>query len=139
MNFGEVLKEIRLKNNYSLRNLADKIGISFSYLNKIERGETPINKNVFEKLISFFPLEKKVFIKSYINEFLPTNISLDNPIDTEYIYFKFLKTLTIEERKSIYNNILEKVELTSLKNGSYEDKKEDIEKAKKLISELKGS
>ncbi|WP_300344547.1 helix-turn-helix transcriptional regulator [Fusobacterium sp.] len=137
MNFGEVLKEIRLKNNYSLRGLADKLGISFSYLNKIERGETPINKNVFEKIISFFPFEKEIFIKSYINEFLPTNLSLNNIIDSEYIYFKFLKSLDLEDRKNIYYSILEKVELSSLKNGSYENKKEEIEKAKISISELK--
>ena len=137
MNFGKTLKEIRLKNNYSLRGLADKIGISFSYLNKIERGETPINKNVFEKIISFFPLEKDLFIKSYINEFLPTNINLDDFVNAEEIYFKFLKSLDLEERKNIYSVILEKVELISLKNGSYEDKKEEIEKAKNLISQLK--
>lgn len=136
MTFGEVLKEIRLKHDYSLRSLADNLGISFSYLNKIERGETPINKNVLEKVISFFPSEKNTFIKSYINEFLPTNMNFLES-DTEYIFFKFLKKLSLEERKNIYYSILEKIELNSLKNGTYEDKKDDIEKAKNLILNLR--
>lgn len=38
-NFGEFLKYIRLENNLSQRELANKINISKSYINKMENGE----------------------------------------------------------------------------------------------------
>ncbi len=63
---------------------------------------------------------------------------LFNSNDTvEKFYLNFLKDLSIEERKNIYTLILEKIELFSLKNGTYENKKTEIEKAKNIISGLK--
>ena len=136
MNFGQTLKEIRLKNGDSLRSLGNKTDVFFTYIDKIEKGVNVINKKLLEKLIATYPLDEKILIDSYIKEMLPVNINLSDN-NNENIYFKFLKSLDLEERKTIYSIILDKVELISLKNGSYEDKKEEIEKAKNLISQLK--
>jgi transcriptional regulator with XRE-family HTH domain len=39
MNFGERLKELRLKRNMTLRDLADKVNVNFTYLSKIENNK----------------------------------------------------------------------------------------------------
>ena len=41
MNFGKRLRELRKARKYTLRVLADKIGVDFSYLSKIENGRLP--------------------------------------------------------------------------------------------------
>ena len=58
MSFGEVLKEIRLYNGDTLRSLGEKINLSFTYIDKIEKNGTPINKGFLEKLLIVYPLQK---------------------------------------------------------------------------------
>lgn len=140
MSFGEVLKEVRTKNGDSLRRLGEKTDIFFTRIDKIEKGTNNINKEILEKLLEVYPNpnDKKKLLNAYIKDLLPSNtekfLSDDN---VENFYFNFLKDLNIEERKNIYTLILEKVELFSLKNGTYENKKSEIEKAKNIISGLK--
>lgn len=125
MSFGEVLKEVRKKNGDSLRRLGEKTDIFFTRIGKIEKGTNNINKDILGKLIEVYsnPFDKKKLITSYIEELLPNNANFLISEDAESIYFKFLKTLPLEEKIKFYESILEKVELISLKNGSYESKK----------------
>lgn len=74
MSFGEVLKEIRLKNGDTLRSLGEKIDNNFSYLNRIEKEEVPISKEVFEKIVNHYYNDKEKLIKAYCNEMLPPTI-----------------------------------------------------------------
>lgn len=39
MTFGERIRELRKANDLSQRDLADKVGINFTYLSKIENGK----------------------------------------------------------------------------------------------------
>lgn len=39
MHFGEHLRELRLKKGFTLRTLADAVGVDFTYLSKIENGK----------------------------------------------------------------------------------------------------
>lgn len=140
MTFGETLKEIRTKNGDSLRRLGEKTDIFFTRIDKIEKGTNNINKDILEKLLEVYPnpYDKKKLIIAYIEELLPANAEKnlsDNNI--EYIYFKILKTLPVSERIKFYTDILEKVELIALRSGTYDDKKDDIEKAKEIIKTLK--
>ena len=52
MSFGEVLKEIRLKHKDSLRGLAEKIELHFTFIDKIEKGTAPISKTFIEKIVA---------------------------------------------------------------------------------------
>ena len=65
MSFGKTFKEIRLKNNDSLRGLGEKIDISFSYIDQIEKGLRPINKDILEKFILYIKsnLKKHILMK----------------------------------------------------------------------------
>ena len=49
--FGKLIRELRIKNNFGQRELADKIGIAASYLNDIEKEKrTAPKQNVIKKL-----------------------------------------------------------------------------------------
>ena len=74
MAFGETFKEIRLKNNDSLRGLGEKVELSFSYIDQIEKGIRPINKDVLEKFIKVYPLHKRELEKAYLNEIMPESL-----------------------------------------------------------------
>lgn len=74
MAFGEIFKEIRLKNNDSLRGLGEKINMSFSYIDQIEKGLRPINKDILEKFIKVYPLYKRQLEKAYLDEIMPESL-----------------------------------------------------------------
>ena len=102
--FGEVLKKIRKENDDSLRGLGEKIDVAFSYIDKIERGLSPINKTILEKLIKQYPLRKTELIKAYLNEVIPENEieHIKNIFEKKEnigdIYEILLSRLTKEER-----------------------------------------
>ena len=58
MSFGKFLKEIRLKNKDSLRSLAEKMELHFTFIDKIEKGTAPISKTFIEKIVDIYPEEK---------------------------------------------------------------------------------
>lgn len=74
MNFGQALKEIRIKNGDSLRKLSEKTDIVFTYIDRLEKGTVPINKNLLEKIIKAYPLYKKQLEKAYLDEIMPESL-----------------------------------------------------------------
>lgn len=140
--FGEILKKIRKENGDSLRGLGEKIDVAFSYIDKIERGSSPINRPILEKLIKQYPLRKTELMKAYLNEIIPENETeyiksiFSKKDNIEDIYEMLFSRLTKEEKKFFLNNLVEKIELKSLKNGNYDEDKGQLELVKKLINEL---
>lgn len=80
MAFGDILKEIRKKNKDSLRGLAEKMDISFSFIDKIEKGKAPVSKAFFEKVISVYTDEKEILTKEYINSQLPLKMQTEDSV-----------------------------------------------------------
>ena len=74
MTFGQTLKEIRIKNGDSLRKLSEKTDIVFTYIDRLEKGTVPINKNLLEKIIKAYPLYKKQLEKAYLDEIMPESL-----------------------------------------------------------------
>lgn len=74
MNFGQTLKEIRIKNGDSLRKLSEKTDIVFTYIDRLEKGTVPINKNLLEKIIKAYPLYKKQLERAYLDEIMPESL-----------------------------------------------------------------
>ena len=74
MNFGQTLKEIRIKNGDSLRKLSEKTDIVFTYIDRLEKGTVPLNKNLLEKTIKAYPLYKKQLEKAYLDEIMPESL-----------------------------------------------------------------
>lgn len=140
--FGEVLKKIRKENGDSLRTLGEKLDIVFTYVDKIEKGISPINKNILEKLMKTYPLRKSELMEAYLKEVVPEDEAtyikeiFEKKEKADEIYEVLLSKLTKEEKKDFLNNLVEKIELKSLKNGNYESDKSQIELVKKLIKNL---
>ncbi len=139
--FGEVLKEVRIKNGDSFRTLADKIDIIFSYIDKVEKGVRPINKEMFSRLLKVYPFDKKKLIVAYTFEVFPENAIKDldllkNTNDYEFIYKFLFENLTDEEKKNLLKNIFDRLEVDCYKKGTYEKNKEKLEFIKSKIDKL---
>lgn len=59
MSFGIVLKNVRKQNGDSLRGLADKINLAFTFIDKVEKGLNPPSENMITRLLKVYPLQKK--------------------------------------------------------------------------------
>jgi len=68
MSFGTTLKKIRLKHKDSLRGLAKKINLHFTFIDKVEKGTAPISNNFIERVIEVYPDEEKTLKKEYLKE-----------------------------------------------------------------------
>lgn len=137
MSFGETLKEIRKENEDSFRRLSEKSGVTFSYIDQIERGKTPINKNTFEKFLKAYPLYKQRLTKAYLEEVLPDSIQKDLNLKIENNFLDnmkdVVKMLDKESQKLAFLYIIERLEYTSLKNGTYDKVKTMLEKVKERV------
>lgn len=71
MSFGEILKHIRLEKKDSFRKLGAKMGTAFTYIDKIEKGLSPVSKNFFEKIIEVYPDYESELTAAYFKEVLP--------------------------------------------------------------------
>ena len=60
MSFGKTLKRIRLKHKDSLRGLAKKIDLHFTFIDKVEKGTAPISKNFIENVVAVYPEEREI-------------------------------------------------------------------------------
>ena len=139
--FGEILKEIRIKNGDTFRSLAEKIDISFSYIDKVEKGLRPINKEMFSNLLRVYPFDKKRLIDAYTLEVFPKNAIKDLKLlkdtnDYEYIYEFLFNNLTDIEKKNLLKNMFDRLEVELFKKGTYENNKEKLNIIKSKIDNL---
>lgn len=139
--FGEILKEVRIKNGDTFRSLAEKIDISFSYIDKVEKGLRPINKEMFSNLLRVYPFDKKRLIEAYTLEVFPENAIkelklLKDTNDYEYIYEFLFNNLTDIEKKNLLKNMFERLEVELFKKGTYENNKEKLNIIKSKIDNL---
>lgn len=139
MSFGRVLREIRTENEDSLRKLAEKTGINFTKINKIELGDIAIAEDTLNKFIEVYPLYKNKLVEAYIKDKLPKkvyNMLINEENKMKIIYDAIFKGLEVSEQKEILNNIYEKLVYFSVKKNNYEKRKEQLDKIKKAIEEL---
>lgn len=139
--FGEILKEIRIKNGDTFRSLAEKIDISFSYIDKVEKGLRPINKEMFSNLLRVYQFDKKKLIDAYTIEVFPENAIkelklLKDTNDYEYIYEFLFNNLTDVEKKNLLKNMFDRLEVELFKKGTYENNKEKLNIIKSKIDNL---
>lgn len=139
--FGEVLKEVRLKNGDSMKSLSEKLGIFYTYVDKIEKNVRPINKNIFEKLLKAYSSDKKKLITAYTLEVFPENSIKDlkllfNSNDYEFLYKFLFENLTDEDKKNLLKNMYDRLEIDCYKKGTYEKNKKKLELIKNKIDNL---
>ena len=141
MSFGIVLKNVRKQNGDSLRGLADKINLAFTFIDKVEKGLNPPSENMITRLLKVYPLQKKILSKAYAENELPEDVLKElnfGNITEDFLdsILGLVKTLDTEEQKNILNTILERIKYMSFKSGNYDKVKEMINEAKEKINEL---
>ncbi|ARW39859.1 helix-turn-helix transcriptional regulator [Bacillus amyloliquefaciens] len=93
-NTGVKLKKLRKSKKLTLRDLADKLGVTHSYLSKIERGVTNPSLKMINSLAEFFDVDQSYFFTDEKN--------LDNFTDEE-LELTFERDLSIEYLREKYN------------------------------------
>lgn len=149
MTFGEVLKKIRTDKQMSLRDLGKELDLSFTFVDKVEKGISPASENFLEKVLECFPLHRKELIEAYTKDYIPTVVidelkkkdevvtqAIKN-IDAEIVFKLFFEKLSVEDRKELLTNILDKFEIKSYKQGTIEEDREEIELIREKIKKLK--
>nr|DAS46042.1 MAG TPA: Repressor protein CI [Caudoviricetes sp.] len=123
MSFGKTFKEIRLKNNDSLRGLGEKIDISFSYIDQIEKGLRPINKDILEKFIKAYPLYKKEFEKAYLDEIMPDSLKDSTfSIEKQRVNTVILPVFGKASAGNGYLNLDQEIYYFPIKKGNFSDR-----------------
>lgn len=143
--FAEVLKNTRLNNGDSLRSAGEKTGLVFTYIDKIEKNERPINKDIFEKILRAYPENEKELMQAYIEEVMPESIItkilknndllIEEGTDRELIEY-LLNVSSLENKKSALELILLQMEVEARKNGTYKENKEEFENLRKRIEKM---
>ncbi len=145
MSFSEVFKEIRNKSGETFRSLSEKIDMAHTYINRIEKGETPPSKNFIDKILKVYPEYEKELVQAYLEELLPENIAerviKDNTLllkdGTDKALLNYLiENATKEERKAVLELMVLQRELAARKTGTYESRKDELEEIKKEIEKL---
>lgn len=65
------LKELREKNGYTQRNIADYLGVDQSFVSKVEKGERSFTSDMIERLASLFGIHVSALL-SEKNEDIPS-------------------------------------------------------------------
>lgn len=85
---GEVIFKIRKGDDFTYEEMAKRLGVTHSFISQIEKGNKKVSKKLYEKLIEQFPNYKRELEKSYLEQILPENVSLNSKIDKPRL-FKF--------------------------------------------------
>lgn len=65
---GKKIKLLRLINNFSQKELADKLGVVFQQINKYESGEQNISSEKLFRISKIFNIDIQFFFKTIKNE-----------------------------------------------------------------------
>lgn len=106
--FGKEIRKLRIDKSTTLRQMADAIQISPSYLSSIETGKRKLTTEILEKIIGFFHLSKSKedTLRDLANKTGESiNIELaglsQNRSESAAIFARKLNTMTDEEIEEI--------------------------------------
>lgn len=104
MTFGEYFRSLRREHNFTQRELADKIGVSYTYISKIENDAfPPPSRETLEKIAKVYKLENAndLLIEAKI---IPEDIK--EAIRNDKDLLKFLIETPLEDILKIKENYL---------------------------------
>ena len=90
--FGTYIHDLRKEKKYSLKIVADKLGIDISLLSKIENGERQLQSHMLNGLSELFNLDYKEMQIQLLNQRIENEFG-DEPF--------FLEAITILKQKGI--------------------------------------
>ena len=92
---------------------------------------------MFEKILKIYPFNKEELMKAYMEDTLPEEILEKIGLKIEDTFLDnmkdLIKLLDKESQKLAFLYIVERLEYTSLKNGSYDKVKNLLDKFKEKI------
>ncbi|WP_295724677.1 helix-turn-helix domain-containing protein [uncultured Leptotrichia sp.] len=128
MKINEKLKDLRLKNNMTQRELADKLGISIPTLQKYEYGTLKIKNEVILSLCDIFDISPDDFFNEKRNDIFKETDNLLKELD-KFKNTDIIKELDEIEKKEYKKNrallVIEKIRKDM-------QKKEEIEKQRQI-------
>jgi len=86
--FGDRIRELRIKHNLLLRHVASKLDVDTSIISKIERGERPIKKEQIPILAEILKVEKEELLTLWLAD------QLYNVIEGEPMADEALKSVS---------------------------------------------
>lgn len=98
MKINEKIKQLRLKNKMSQKELSQKLGISLSMLQKYEYGDYKIKNEIVIKICDIFNISIDDLLK---------NIEGNKEIDEVEKYYKILFSNTYEADKKLTNTLID--------------------------------
>ena len=74
MYFGKLLKEIRNEKGDSLITFGEKLGVSHSYIDQVEKGSSKPSKKFLEKSMEVFPYHRSKLLKEFFKDEMPDSV-----------------------------------------------------------------
>ncbi|MED3549994.1 helix-turn-helix transcriptional regulator [Cytobacillus praedii] len=106
MSIGEIIKELRGKKNWSLRELEKRTGINYSVLSRIESGKRPVTDQELNLFADLFDITTDYLLGRSTEPDL--SAEEDKKVTEETMrYMKILESLTDDERKEFELKIIE--------------------------------
>lgn len=140
MSFGKVLKKIRKEKNDTVRSLAEKAGISYSFIGRVEKDSAPVSRNFVDKIIKVYIDREEEILRAYMETKIPESVVEKNKILTENrdenLIRQLLSEATPKDRKAVLELLVLQREVEARKNGTYEKRKKELEAIKKEIEKL---
>jgi transcriptional regulator with XRE-family HTH domain len=138
MSFGEVLKKIRTEKNDTVRSLAEKAGISYSFIGRVEKDTAPISRNFVDKIMKVYTDKENELLEAYMETKIPESISKKNKNLSKKSDVILIKHLLSEATpKAVLELLVLQREVEARKNGTYEKRKDELDAIKKEIEKLK--
>lgn len=110
--YGKELRHIRLDYSEILGTMADKLGVSPSYLSSIETGSRAIPPDLTAKVLSIYKLSKEdanKLMKAEINTSQSLTINLDGAseeqIEATVLFAREIKNMSVNQIKEMYKNL----------------------------------
>ena len=88
--FGAYIHALRKEKKYSLKIVADKLGIDISLLSKIENGERQLQSHMLNGLVELFDLDYKDLQIQYLNQ------KIEDEFSQEPYFIDAIKKLTLK-------------------------------------------
>ena len=76
---GKIIRQIRINNNESISDMANKIGYTKEYIESLERGKKPLSINIFMQICEVYEPSNQIILE------LEKNIKIKNYSDTNEI------------------------------------------------------
>ena len=64
MEFGEILRELRTRRGLGIKSLAPEVGVTYSYLSKLENGDVRPSEKLVERLAHYFRYDTNALLLS---------------------------------------------------------------------------